>query len=316
MNRCIMTVVSEPFVYGAIATFKSFLHHHPDFSDPIVVLWSPLNASLSPRAKEMMVREIPIIEFKQVNDWHYEPIFDFAENVVNTPRRLRAAFYILEAFRSDYDHIVTLDSDMLVLDRLDPLFECEAPFAAVRAWDYDRDEPLSYFNTGTMVIRRDQPGSLTFEDILDAIAPVSEVDDSHGKADQAVLNVALRDVPLHYLSPRFNFSKRALDTESLNPIEQLREQDVRILHYLGEKPWNPKIKRRETYYNEIEKIWWSEVFRLFDRDTLAELQNYHLNAAYIAKQIAMKPQFQAKLTITRQRQMESEFVDAIWENSV
>ena len=271
MKRCVMTVVSEPFVFGAIAMLTSFKQTNRYYNDAIVVLYNRDNAPLSDVAKDMLKREIPEVELQEVDNAHYASIFDFAENKVQTPPRLRAAFYILEAFRLDYDYIVALDSDMLILGDISRLFEIAEPFAVVRAFDHASEAYLPYFNTGTMVIRRDQGDAIEFESLVAALDG-AKVDRSHGKADQAVLNLALRCKRRHYLSDRYNFSKRLVPVSERNPEVFLKMRDVRILHFLGEKPWNVKVKQREQKYRRIENMWWEHFTRATNKSTFRRLQ--------------------------------------------
>lgn len=280
MKRCIMSVVSEPFVFGAIAMMSSFRKHNGYFDDPFVVLWNPENAPLTAGSRDLIAREIPNVVFHEVDNRPYEPVFRFSETVIRTPKRLRAAFYILEAFRAPYDYVVTLDSDMIVLGDVSALFDVAHPFAAVRAYDHVEDLYLPYFNTGTMVVRRDMPGSVSFQSLVAAL-DVTEINRSHGKADQAVLNIALRDADKFYISDRYNFSKRIVPVDERDPAAFLERRDARILHYLGEKPWNVKVKAAEWQYRRIEALWWNAINQGANKSTLRRLQ-----AAYV-RQVEM-----------------------------
>ena len=133
MKRCLMSVVSEPFVFGAIAMLTSFQRTNPSFRDPIVIVWNSENAPLTEFSRGLIAQEVKGVVFHEVDNSAYEKVFRFAEEIVRTPKRLRAAFYILEAFRCDYDYVVALDSDMLVLGDLSALFDLDKPFAAARA---------------------------------------------------------------------------------------------------------------------------------------------------------------------------------------
>ena len=255
MRSCIMTVLSDPFVFGAIALFGSLRASNPWFDGDFVVLTNPELAPLSPESRAMLEADIGGVVIREVAAQPFARIFRFAETVIGTPSRLRAALLILEAFRTeDYDCIVTLDSDMLVLGDISRLFRIDAPFAVARAVDWISDRPLPYFNTGTMVIRRDRNDAIGFDAIVAAL-DVTSVDGAHGKADQAVLNVALRGQDRHVLDERFNFSKRLRPKASESLATLLERRDVRIFHFLGQKPWNLKTRWSETDYAEAESLW-------------------------------------------------------------
>jgi len=265
-RSCVATVVSDPFVYGAIVMLASFRRENPWFDGDFVILHDDTYSPLSPKNRELISRAAPNVTFHAVDSSRFERIFRFAEEVVRTPERLRAAFLILEAFTlSDYERVVTLDSDMIVLGSLQLLFQLEHEFCVVRAYDNVVDLPLPYFNTGTMMIR----GGMLDVDMLEKISRSLEgvtVNRDHGKADQAVLNVFFRDKVKTYLDSRYNFSKRLVPTTDVDVMKFLRDRDVRILHFLGEKPWNVKIKDSERDYRRLEDVWLKYFFSVASAD--------------------------------------------------
>lgn len=261
-TSCVATVVSDPFVYGALVTLASFRRENPWFSGDIVILYDDTHSPLSLKNRELIARIAPEARFQPVDIHRFERIFRFAEDVVRTPKRLRAAFLILECFTlSQYERVLTLDSDMVILGSLRFLFELEQEFCVVRAHDTVADLPLPYFNTGTMMIR----GSMLDADMLETMSHALEgvtVNRDHGKADQAVLNIFFRDRLKTYLDGRYNFSKRLVPTGEPDVLKFLRDKDVRVLHFLGEKPWNLKIKDQERDYRRLEDLWLKYFFSI------------------------------------------------------
>lgn len=255
MRTCIMTVVNDRFLFGAITMMRSFRAHNPGFAADFVALTNRENAQLSPEARALLEADVPGVRIIDLPSEPFSRILGFAETVVETPPRLRAALFILEAFRTaEYDRVITLDSDMLVTGDLSRLLAIEAPFAVVRAVDWMTEQPLPFFNTGTMVIRRDHPHAVRFERI-EAALDVERVDPNHGKGDQAILNVALRMQPHHVIDERYNFSKRRALRDGIATPAVLAERDVRVLHFLGQKPWNLKTRWSETLYGPLEALW-------------------------------------------------------------
>ena len=311
MKRCLMSVVSEPFVFGAIAMLTSFQRTNPSFRDPIVIVWNSENAPLTEFSRRLIAQEVKGVVFHEVDNSAYEKVFRFAEEIVRTPKRLRAAFYILEAFRCDYDYVVALDSDMLVLGDLSALFDLDKPFAAARAYDHATDTFLPYFNTGTMVVRRDLPNSVRFEELVDSLN-VTEVNRNHGKADQAVLNIALRDREKHYISDRYNFSKRLIPVTERDPEKFLKSRDARILHYLGEKPWNVKVKLKEWQYRRIESLWWTEFNRSVGRGTVRRLQEAYIRQVDLLQQITVERLANGAMARKDEAAIEAAFIDRIF----
>lgn len=265
-SSCVATVVSDPFVYGAIVMLASFRRENPWFDGDFVILHDATYSPLSPKNRELIARAAPNVVFHAVDSSRFDRIFRFAEEVVLTPKRLRAAFLILESFTLDqYERVVTLDSDMIILGSLQLLFQLEHDFCVVRAYDNVLDLPLPYFNTGTMVIR----GDLLDADMLNTISNSLEgvaVNRDHGKADQAVLNVFFRDRIKTYIDVRYNFSKRLVPTDETDVLKFFRDRDVRVLHFLGEKPWNLKIKDQERDYRRLEDLWLKYFFGVASAD--------------------------------------------------
>jgi lipopolysaccharide biosynthesis glycosyltransferase len=265
-TSCVATVVSDPFVYGAIVMLASFRRENPWFDGDFVILHDDTYSPLSQKNRELISRTAPNVKFHAVDSSRFERIFRFAEEVVDTPKRLRAAFLILECFTLDeYERVVTLDSDMIVLGSLQLLFQLDQEFCVVRAYDNVTELPLPYFNTGTMVIR----GGMLDADMLQTISRSLEgvtVNRDHGKADQAVLNLFLRDREKTYLDVRYNFSKRLVPTSEVDVMKFLRERDVRVLHFLGEKPWNLKVKDGERDYRRLEELWLKYFFSAASAD--------------------------------------------------
>jgi lipopolysaccharide biosynthesis glycosyltransferase len=294
-TSCVATVVSDPFVYGAIVMLASFRRENPWFEGDFVILCDETYSPLSPKNRELIARTVPNVRFHAVDTSRFERIFRFAEDVVLTPKRLRAAFLILECFTlSEYERVLTLDSDMVVLGSLQLLFQLEQEFCVVRAYDNVLDLPLPYFNTGTMMIR----GSMLDADMLETISHSLEgvkVNRDHGKADQAVLNIFFRDKVKTYLDVRYNFSKRLVPTSDVDVLKFLREKDVRVLHFLGEKPWNLKIKDSERDYRRLEDLWLKYFFSVSSADArfrfTRELiyQERLLRDHLVGKYVASKP---------------------------
>jgi lipopolysaccharide biosynthesis glycosyltransferase len=254
MDSCIATVVSDQFIFGAIALIGSLRNSNPDYSGAIVVIWNERYSPLSLSNRQLLAQVEPKVIFRHVDERAFSDVFHFAETVVQTPTRLRPAFMILDAFQlAGYNRVCALDSDMLVVGSLRSLFELPLHFGIVRATD-DKSQPLPYFNTGTMLIAEPYLRS-DFVRTLGAALANRRFDRRYGKADQAVLNLYFYERDKTYLDPRYNFSKRNAPDSLEDPLRVLDKEDVRVLHFLGEKPWNVKILPREGRYRTLERYW-------------------------------------------------------------
>jgi alpha-N-acetylglucosamine transferase len=137
---------------------------------------------------------------------------------------------------TDYDRIVYLDSDVLVVKNIDHMFDCGTFCAALRHSDL--------FNTGVMVI---QPNRSIFNDMLGKV----EVFPSYTQGDQGFLNVYFKDL---VYAPFFNWSSESRQHQLMRMPAGLNsdigiyyttsrwvipEDEIRNIHYtLGPtKPW-------------------------------------------------------------------------------
>ncbi|MFI6663142.1 glycosyltransferase family 8 protein [Streptomyces sp. NPDC050523] len=168
---------------------------------------------------------------------------------------------------TEYERVVFLDADMLLLRRMDELFDPpltpDTPLAAVPAcqcnpnrvatypdhWTtqncpYNNPHP-SYFNSGLLVL---QPEATT----LDALRTRMKDDDcaTFAFADQDLLNqhFAGRWRPLPY-------TYNALKTLRQSHPDLWNIQDVHNIHYIQEKPWEADPTQPGPYHDLYQK-WW------------------------------------------------------------
>ena len=137
---------------------------------------------------------------------------------------------------TEYERVIYLDSDALVLSNIDHMFDCGTLCAAFRHSDL--------FNAGILVV---EPSKAIFRDMLEKIPNIPSYDDG----DQGFLNIYFKD--LLYAS-MFNWSNSTrqhqpmrmpaglnadIGTYYANSRWNMPEEDIRIIHYtLGPvKPW-------------------------------------------------------------------------------
>ena len=267
MKTAIATVITDDFVDGGRVLLSSLREQHPETDYDVIVFYNDEVAPLSQESMQQLHKVEPSAEFRHVDVGPYERLFEQRDKVLNTPARLIAAFVILEAFRlSEYARVICLDSDMLIVGRLDELFSCENEFAAVTAVDEVSGELRQYFNTGVMVIGSAHLTGSTFDDLTQRTMMTS-VDRERGKADQAVLNRYFETRDHRRLDQKFNITKRMVPDNSGDIFEQLTAQDARILHFVGAKPWTVNWSPRDWGYESAEALWLSNYFALEGSET-------------------------------------------------
>ncbi|PAN51215.1 hypothetical protein PAHAL_9G578900 [Panicum hallii] len=183
---------------------------------------------------------------------------------IRNPRAARGTYneYNYSKFRlwqlTEYDRVVFVDADILVLRNLDALFR----FPQLSAVGNDG----SLFNSGVMVI---EPSACTFEALIRKRRTVR----SYNGGDQGFLNEVF--VWWHRLPRRVNYLKNfwANTTGERALKERLFRADpaeVGSIHYLGMKPWtcyrdydcNWNVADQRVYASdEAHARWW----QVYDR---------------------------------------------------
>ena len=147
----------------------------------------------------------------------------------------------------DYDKVVYIDADTLVLQNVDELFERPTPAAAPDTFPPDK------FNAGVMVIR---PSTDTFKDMMSKINVLG----SYDTGDTGFLNEyfpkwfemsAGHRLPFGYNALRTMYWLTAPRTKGYwNAVKPLK-----IIHYCSSpKPWDSEGTKKK---GELELKWWS-----------------------------------------------------------
>jgi hypothetical protein len=148
-------------------------------------------------------------------------------------RRFDAVFTKLRAWQlTEFDRVVLLDADTLVVQNVDDLFE-RRPFAA--APDFFMPDN---FNSGVMVL---EPAAETFARMVAAMG----VTQSYDGGDQGFLNRFFPDwyaMPVeHRLPIGYNTAHFIYQFLRAHPGTRAElEGKVKIIHYLVQKPWQAR----------------------------------------------------------------------------
>ncbi|KAK4277491.1 hypothetical protein QN277_015485 [Acacia crassicarpa] len=159
---------------------------------------------------------------------------------------------------TDYDKVIFIDSDIIVLRNLDILFH----FPQMSATGNDQ----SIFNSGVMVI---EPSNCTFRVLMDSRDEII----SYNGGDQGFLNEIY--VWWHRLPRRVNFLKNfwantTLEASVKNGLFGADPPRVYAIHYLGLKPWhcyrdydcNWDVEDQRVYASDVaHRRWW----KLYDK---------------------------------------------------
>ncbi|XP_075480717.1 UDP-glucuronate:xylan alpha-glucuronosyltransferase 2 isoform X1 [Primulina tabacum] len=254
---------SETYVCGAITLAQTLLQTRTD-RDLILLL----DSSISEPKRDALSRagwQLRII--KRIRNPHAK------KNSYNEYNYSKFRLWLL----TEYDKIVFIDSDIIVLRNLDVLFN----FPQMSATGNDG----SIFNSGIMVI---EPSNCTFRLLM---ARRKEIISYNG-GDQGFLNEVF--VWWHRFPRRVNFLKNfwSNSTTEASVKNQLFGSDPPMLysiHYLGLKPWlcyrdydcNWDIPDQRVYASDVAHARWWRVYDTMDDGlrcvcVLSEQRKIHL----------------------------------------
>lgn len=238
MKTALVTMLNDDFVIGYRVMMYSLLSNNKWFDLPVVII----NDGLSQRSTVEVKSLYDNVIFKDINRRMYADV-----NFEMTAPRLRSTYYKLDTFSYDeFDRLVFLDVDMVILRDIKPLFDCFQPFTAVRGYDPARDCLRNDINSGVFVVNKPFIGVSTYTDLI-GIAK-----EGHRMPDQTTVNRYFRN-KIHYLEKSFNVEKRMQYSSVYRHIYL----NARILHFVGEKPWQPKTSQKEEQYKDAERKWWN-----------------------------------------------------------
>ncbi|MFJ2232632.1 glycosyltransferase [Streptomyces sp. NPDC087859] len=232
--------VDENYLPGFLTLLRSLALSNPGVCEDFVVLYDDLRPGSIAKIRALH----PRIVLRRVGDTHY----DSYKKGDQDNYLVRKAYFILDVFRiREYDTIITLDTDMVVLSDLSELLKLREGLAAVPQFFYGQHK----LNSGLLVIQRDYLSD-EFCARLDRCGRSGDYElDKH---DQGILNAVL-DGDFVRLDPRYNFVKRRLSGDLPVP------EDTAILHFTGRhKPW----QGGEAGYSQAEERW--REFELSDAD--------------------------------------------------
>ncbi len=136
----------------------------------------------------------------------------------------------------EFDRIIFLDSDLIVIKSIDHLFEeIDEEFAACDCTPYFEH----IFNSGVMVIK---PSQRLFKSMMTQKDTLVSYDGS----DQGFLNEYFKN-KWKKLDIKYNSGKRIFSDQR----EKWDRTDKHVIHFVGGKPW----LGGEKGYEELEKIW-------------------------------------------------------------
>ncbi|MDJ0814951.1 MAG: glycosyltransferase [Desulfobacterales bacterium] len=233
-NYAYFTLIArDKYVDGAICMYKSL---REKTTYPLFAMTLEISNSNRKRLADLGIQLRDVEKIESVNAGVGE----------NTPRLEDFLYTYTKLYvfgYEEFDRIIFLDSDLIVVKCIDHLFDdVSSDFAACACTPYWED----IFNSGVMVLR---PKRSLFNDIIAKKDKLSTYDGS----DQGFLNSYFKE--WQKLDIKYNAGKRIY---SETPDHWARI-DHHVIHFVGEKPW----LGGEDGYQELERLWFDYFYKSF-----------------------------------------------------
>lgn len=230
---CLFTSMTDDFDVAFGPFWRSFIGHNPWFEMDFVIL--DLGCSLDTRRYvENLCRFVKWIKPKTEN---YKKV-----NMSVTAPRLRSTYYKLDAFSLfEYDTVVSIDLDMIVLQDIREVFTQIEEFSACASFR-EPDRIDRTINSGLFVVNNHR------EEMYRRLIEIAEP--GHAMPDQFPINRYFAG-NINYLPKKYNVEKRMQHSSIALPMEE-----VAILHYVGQNPWELFKNERCQGYEDLEALWW------------------------------------------------------------
>jgi len=261
MRTCVCTITDNNFVIGVVTMLYSFFETNKWYDGDVIIFYSDIICPLSFFNRNKIEKQFinKNIKFKKVDESKYESIMKL--KLVRTV----PSIFTFEAFELDYDRVVYLDADMIVINDVKHLFDISYDLGVtIDEWKtYNKTPSLSKlyhktgyeeFNGGLFSIGK----ALLNKGIRDKLIEHTKTQKSWKLWDQTILNSYFHENlnQIYYFGSDFNSLKRCFDNSHINRYKKFRPN---IIHYVGKKPWSGDSKERSQgrifNYSNINDIW-------------------------------------------------------------
>ena len=244
MYSYVTVLTDDSYVYGVMIlayTLKQTKSKYPlhvliteDVSGATKEILNQLNITYQ------LVDKIPIPQNIYNHNFQIDP--RIAATWINCLTKLKA-FDLTQ-----FEKIVFLDADLLLLKNIDHLFNYPHLTAAIDGeYFHIWKEEYLHFNNGCIVI---EPSHELFLNILNFIKNLKEKDiDNEIIADQEIINYFYKDWPKQtnlHLNKYYNIFAPYIQENDLEDIQK----NAYFIHFIGRKPWDFFIKATTDTYVE------------------------------------------------------------------
>ena len=235
---CLFVSLNSNYIIGYRVFIQSFLQHNRWFDGDIDIMDLDLND----------------VEIEYIKSFYSKTIFIKPQyknyEKVNTTRLYNRNFinnyYKLDIFSyTKYEKIVSMDCDMLVVDDLSELFEVKYKFGAVPV-AFNKAHKIPPFNGGLIVLDSRFNSIENYNIVLDKLPT------PYRFAEQDLLN-DLYKTTYTKIKKVYNTEKRLLKSSDPEDLDTIK--NVKVMHFVGAKPWDPVKLIKDLGYSSFEEKW-------------------------------------------------------------
>ncbi len=270
---CVVTVVTEYYIPGALVTLYSFQRCNRWFNGDFIVLHDGLNQTQQKIFKEIFSN----IKFVQVSN----RLSNWIKGMIQIRPELAdqySQFISLDVLQFDgYEKVLLLDSDLLFRHDISEICGREEPLLCCR----DRPAYLGYgrnratyettkdkknvivdtFNSGFMLIDQKLLNHVEYNRLLEIISQDQWRQITAAHTDQLIFNLAFEGRQ-YLLDGSYNFLLK--HERIIENVEGISTSDAKVVHFnLHVKPWQIDKLLGCSFDNPIVLKafeWWSETF--------------------------------------------------------
>ena len=238
----ITLLTNDSYIFGVILLQKSLKDVESQYTLEVIV-----TSNVSPATINIL--DQLNLKYHIIEPVQSEKMMDY--NIKINPQFANTWVYTLSKFEifglTQYDKIVYLDADVLVLKNLDHLFECSHMTSALDGEYYNIWPNNPHFNAGIFVL---EPNKDEYNKIMKfAEEQVTKWNEPQCVADQEILNLYfpewISNQSLH-LNKYYDIFAPYVQEEDLDDIKA----NAYFIHFIGRKPWRNFIKSEQETYSE------------------------------------------------------------------
>jgi lipopolysaccharide biosynthesis glycosyltransferase len=241
---CISTLTTKSYLIGTTALLKSIVSNNKWFNGDFVIISNDIDEADIDCLKKIY----PNIKRVFIDDSIYGYINEYTDSQLSWKPEIQSKFihmyHKFEVFGlSEYDKVVFLDSDTIVLGDIGALFGINCDFAAVK------DQSRGDFNSGVMLIGSKYLNNDVKRDMIrlaDKMIKGGNIiyDIGSTMTDQSVINEYFGN-NYYELPQQFNLFKTDYVSSSW-------VANTKIVHYIYRKPWE---NASDNVRDNIETLW-------------------------------------------------------------